>query len=162
MPTATKPSFLDKHTGDMFCVSFGVLAIIVFLAVSFAWYDATSLPQHKRSIAEVQVHSGEVNQSDQPKALGAIANPQSQKATYEFVHKPTADNAMWRYTVDGWQDISMITNQSQKAKPFLEVINPLIWAALMVLASMLLLVMASSKKEVNRIFGEPKEQKAKS
>ena len=190
-----KTSFFDSHSSDILAVSFGALAIVVFLSVAFAYFDATSLPpshsalgvNNQGVISKDQDH-GEINsrkndpdlnqqnQQNQPEPtedLVASANPSLCKTPFQFCttsasssHKAiylnatfTPDNTMWRYTSDGWRDISMAADPPQSNKPLLEGVHPVIWTAMLLLSSLLLLIMASSDEEVKKLLGRSSDQK---
>jgi tryptophan-rich sensory protein len=59
---------------------------------------------------------------------------------------------MWRYTTDGWRDVSLMAEQNQPTQSPLETVHPVIWTALTLLGVLLLLVMASSEREVNKLL----------
>jgi len=61
----------------------------------------------------------------------------------------------WRHTREGWQDTSHWSSEDTFVpQPFAELIHPLVWTGLVLLAVIVLMVWASSEKEVARLMGD--------
>ena len=103
---------------------------------------------------------------DPSEDLIAAATPTLQKRPLRFVSATSAclsriplnatltlDNTMWRYTKDGWNDISMAADPPPVNKPLLEGVHPVIWTAMLLLSSLLLLIMAASDEEIRNLLG---------
>ena len=166
--STTNSTFLKKNDAEMFCLALGTLAIVVFLSVAFLWFDATNLPTNNSSINETPhpaVKHSDAHQSAPSQDL--IAGSHLSKAPFEFnsiSHGSlnyrnlnatfTLDKMVWRYTTDGWQDISKVNNRSQTPKPFLENVHPAIWTAMLILASLLLLLMFCSQRDVDQLLSQ--------
>ena len=169
MQTSSKPKFYDKHCTAIVCFWLSALSIAVFLSVAFVCFDATNLPASSSSsggglLPKVQQPS--VNQPAPSQDLIAAVSSLLQSVHLESLRAASAgffcmnlnatvspDNTMWRYTSDGWRDISMMSNQAQNPQPLLESVHPAIWAAMLLLSSWLLLIMASNDSEIRGLFG---------
>ena len=172
-----KPSFLDKDSDTLSrLVSFGVFAIVVLLSIAFVWNKAKSTPPS-------QSFNGVINQenkycesvpSNADEYLEPNASSPSTSTPFRLVKNSSAnsayrtthlnaillpDNTMWRYTSDGWRDISMMADPPRANKIFLERVHPAIWTAMLLLASLLLLIMASSDEEIKKLLGRSSQQK---
>jgi len=168
MQTFCKPNFYRKYCTSIVCFFLSVLSIAVFLSVMFIWFDATNLPTNNPSSGEVplpKVQHLKTNQPTPSQDLIAGANSLLHSVPIEILPAISAgfisanfsatvspDNTMWRYTPDGWKDISMMSNQAQNPQPLLESIHPAIWAAILLLSSWLLLIMASNDIEIRQLF----------
>jgi len=157
----------------MFCLALGSLAIVAFLSVAFLWFDASNLPTNNPSTGETH-HPALFKRPDkqpdvEPSApsqdLIATTRTSFAKAPIKFTSASlgsldygnlnatfTLDKTIWRYTTDGWQDISKANNRSQTPKPLLENVHPAIWTTMLILASLLLLLMFCSERDVNRLL----------
>ncbi len=168
--STTNSTFLKKNDTEMFCLALGTLAIIVFLSAAFLWFDATNLPTNNSSPSETHqpaIKHPDVDQPAPAQDLIAITGSPITKAPFEFTSNPhgnlsygnlnaafTLDKIVWRYTADGWQDISKVNNRSQPPKPFLENVHPVIWTAMLILASLLLLLMFCSQRDVDQLLAQ--------
>ena len=169
MQTSTNNStFFKKNDTEMLCLALCTLAIIAFLSIAFLWFDATNLPASNFSIDETHQPAIKTPDFDQPapsQNLVAVASSPLAKAPFEFASNPhgslnyrnlnatfTLDKMVWRYTTDGWQDISKVNNRSQTPKPLLENVHPAIWTAMLILASLLLLLMFCSQRDVDQLL----------
>lgn len=172
----TDSTFLKQNNTDHICLALGAIAIVVFLAVTFFWFDATSLPPNNSTIGETHQPAVKQRNVDQPapsQDLIAVTNSPILKAPFEFTSHTQGslaygnlnatfalDNRIWRYTTDGWQDISNITNRAQTPTPLLENVHPAIWTAMLFLSSLLLLIMACSDQDIERLFSRDAGNKA--
>ena len=172
-----KPSFLDKDSANNPGISLAAFAIVVLLFIAFVWYDAASLlPSHPFTgkdnqgvINQTEEDHGTVNfdENDQAKLnqdLVIAVHSALPKIPFQFICDASArsafhltaalrpDNTMWRYTNDGWRDISMMADPPPANKPIIEGVHPLIWTLMLLLASLLLLIMASSDDEIRKLF----------
>ena len=169
MQTSTNNStFFKKNDTEMLCLALCTLAIIAFLSIAFLWFDATNLPASNFSIDETHQPAIKTPDFDQPapsQNMVAVASSPLAKAPFEFASNPhgslnyrnlnatfTLDKMVWRYTTDGWQDISKVNNRSQTPKPLLENVHPAIWTAMLILASLLLLLMFCSQRDVDQLL----------
>ena len=167
--STTDPNSFTKNNTEIVCLSLGALSIIVFLSVAFLWFDATNLPTSNSPIGEI--HQPAVKHSDAhqpaPSQDVAVAGSPPKKAPFELISTPhrslayknlnatfTVDKMIWRYTADGWQDISKVNNRSQTPKPLLENVHPAIWTAMLILASLLLLLMFCSQRDVDQLLSQ--------
>lgn len=104
--------------------------------------------------------------------LVAIAAPTLPRMPFHFVSNTSAslagitinaslapDNTMWRYTKEGWRDISLVTNPPPVNKPLLEGVHPIIWTAMLLMVSLLLLIAASSDEEIRQLLGQTIDHK---
>ena len=111
------------------------------------------------------------NRSEPSEDLIAAASTELPKTPFQLVHNTSAsfsyqtvatlapDNTMWRYTSEGWHDISMMTDPPPANAPPLQKVHPAVWTALLLLSSLLLLIMASSDEEIRNLFGQSNNQK---
>jgi hypothetical protein len=102
-----------------------VIAIVVFLTINFNACQFEDL------------FSGTVASGSEP----ALESVSSQNGT-----------TMWRYTNEGWQDISAIMPREPAPENPLRRIHPMIWASSILLASISMTIWASSEWEVSRLF----------
>ena len=182
-----KPSFLDKDsTGGSDLVSFGAFVIVVLLSIAFIWYDTANPPQSNKA----GVNHGEVDHSEDgqvqnrqlkgvlpetPNDSVAAAGPTPLLKPRRFVSSAATgltwiiqlnatlspDNTMWRYTQDGWHDISMMANPPPVNKSGLQGIHPAIWTAMLLLSSLLLLIMASNDADIKKLLSRSSNEKKK-
>lgn len=169
MPSTTKnqdsrPSnFYYKHLSEIWIVSIGAMAVIVFLSSAFYFYDANKVEGPAPAIGHVNSQPNSEDliadfRSDSFSNQGPILihqffgwSSQFAIASTHFHAVVSPNNTMWRYTVDGWQDISLMAEQNEPAQSMLQSVHPLIWTTLTLLGVLLLLVMASSENEVNKL-----------
>ena len=169
--STTNSNFLKKKSDiETFCLALGTLAIIVFLSAAFLRFDATNLPTNNSSAGETHqpaIKHPNIDQSASPQDLIAVTRWPTTKAPYEFTSNPhgsltygnlnatfTLDKMVWRYTADGWQDISKVNNRSQTPKPLLENVHPVIWTTMLILSSLLLLLMFCSQRDVDKLLAQ--------
>jgi hypothetical protein len=162
-------NFYSKHVAEIWILSIGVMAIVLFLSASFYWFDATNIEGPNRSIRRVDrkakseeliaSHESEIFIDHAAGLVNGVIRWSSDFAvssmTFGAVVSP--DNSMWRYTNDGWKDISLMAEQGPTTEPLLESVHPWIWTALMLFGVLLMLVMASSEKEVRKLMGHEPE-----
>ncbi len=169
----TKSNFIKKNNTDMMRLAFGAFAIVVFLSAAFLRFDATSLPPSNSTIGEPHPPAvmqpmkkspapsqGEIAETSSPtkKAPFQFVSTAQENFVYSDLNATAAlDKETWRYTTDGWRDISMMNNQPQFPKPILENVHPAIWTAMLFLSSLLLLVMACSDQDIKRLLSRNKE-----
>jgi len=168
MQTSSKLNFCSKYYTEIVCFCLSALSIAVFLLAAFVWFDATNLPTSNSSSGKVPLPEVQYPETNLPTpSQDLIASASSILYNTELNYFSTVsvgfvsanlnatispDNTMWRYTPDGWKDISMMSNQAQNPQPLLESVHPTIWAAMLLLSSWLLLIMASNDTEIQRIF----------
>ncbi len=168
----TQSNFDNKYSAKIVCFSVSVVAVVVFLSVAFFWFDATNLPSSNSSSNEDPLPYLKTDQLVASQDLIATAYSLLKNTHIEFSPSVfssfvsanlnatiSPDNSMWRYTPDGWKDISMVSNQAQSPKPLIERVHPAIWTAILLLSSLLLLIMASNDKEVRRLLSALKNRK---
>ncbi len=61
---------------------------------------------------------------------------------------------MWRYTNEGWQDISALMPREPAPENPIRRIHPLVWASSILLGTVSMAVWASSEWDVSRLFEE--------
>ena len=175
-----KPSFLDKDSAGTSGVSLGAFVIVVLLSVAFLWYETTNLPSNHSSVGGndhgVIDHSvidhGQNNRTEPTEGDVAATGSPLLTTPFRLVRYTSAnssfgafnatlapDNTMWRYTSDGWRDISMAVDPPPANKPFIEGVHPAIWTAMLLLASLLLLVRASSDEELKTLLSRSSNHK---
>ena len=168
--STTNPNFLKKNDIETFYLALGTLTIIVFLSVAFLRFDATNLPTNNSSAGETHqpaIKHPNIDLSASSQDLIAVTGWPITKTPYEFTSSPhgslnygslnatfTLDKTVWRYTADGWQDISKVNNRSQTPKPLLENVHPVIWTTMLILSSLLLLLMFCSQRDVDQLLAQ--------
>ena len=173
--STTNSNFLKKNDIEMFCLALGTLAIIVFLSAAFLWFDATNLPTNNSSADKTHqpaIKHPDVDQPAPSQDLIAVTGSPITKAPFEFTSNPHGrlnygnlnaafilDKMVWRYTADGWQDISKVNNRSQTPKPLLENVHPVIWTTMLILSSLLLLLMFCSQRDVDQLLAQTSTSK---
>ena len=166
--STTNSNFLKKNDTEMFCLAMGTLAVIVFLSVAFLCLDASNLPTNGPPAGNTHQPAVKYPDVDPPapsQDLIAVTSAPLVKAPFEFTSNAhgrlvygnltatfTLDKTIWRYTTDGWQDISKANNRSQTPKPMLESVHPVIWTTMLILASLLLLLMFCSQRDVDQLL----------
>jgi len=160
MQTSTTDSnFLKKNATELFCLAVGTMVIIVFLSIAFLWFDASNLTTNHPPTDKTH-QPAFIEQPAQSKDLIAVTNETLTKAPFEFASNAlgslnavfTLDKMVWRYTTDGWQDISKANNRSQTPKPLLENVHPMIWTTMLILASLLWLLMFCNQRDVDQLL----------
>jgi hypothetical protein len=161
----SRSNFYNQQLAEIWIVTIGALAVIVFLSTAFYLYDT-----NKIETPAVQVVPQVQNQAN-PGDLVAVCKPMELLNRGTVLVRDTVgwssnfaiaainlgavvspENTMWRYTTDGWKDISLMAEQNQPTQSPLETVHPVIWTALTLLGVLLLLVMASSEREVNKLL----------
>lgn len=119
---------LDTETRQYILMLFlSVVAIVVFLTINFTAFQLED------------ILSGTA-------AFGSETVPQV------VVDQP--GTTMWRYTNEGWQDISALMPREPAPENPLRRIHPLVWASSILLGTVSMAVWASSEWEVSRLFEE--------
>lgn len=161
----SRSNFYNQQLAEIWIVTIGALAVIVFLSTAFYLYDANKIetpavqtvPQMENQAKPGDLFAvghgiellnrGTVLVHDVAGWSGKFAI-----ASLNLSAVVSPDNTMWRYTADGWKDISPAAQRSQPTQSPLQTVHPMIWTALTLLGVLLLLVMASSEREVSKLL----------
>lgn len=60
---------------------------------------------------------------------------------------------MWRYTKQGWQDISPMIQTPPTPKSHFASVHPMVWGAMLLFASLALLVWSTDEADIHQLFG---------
>ena len=69
-----------------------------------------------------------------------------------FAQEIESSNIMWRYTKQGWQDIAPMIQSEPTPTSGLANVHPMVWAALLLFASLGLLVWSTEDNDIDRLF----------
>ena len=124
--TRTIARTIDTETRQYIVILFlSVVAIVVFLTINFSAFQFEDI-------------------------LSGTAAFGSETAPQVAVDQP--GTTMWRYTNEGWQDISALMPREPAPENPLRRIHPLVWASSILLGTISMTVWASSEWDVSRLF----------
>lgn len=67
----------------------------------------------------------------------------------------SAENTiMWRYTNEGWQDVSALIVPEDQSSEGIENVHPLVWSALVALGVSMLVIWASNESDIAKLAGD--------